>query len=85
MNIRNMDGFQRIAHVFKQDCVAKMKTLNDVKLVVKSSDTVGNALRSLSIDPVIYPGVYIKIQTLEHEIRRFENCIHSTEVRSSSS
>jgi hypothetical protein len=75
-----MDGFQRIAQVFKEDCVVKMKSLNDIRLVVKSSDTIGTALRILLIDPVINPGVYIRIQTLSNEIRRLEKCIDSIEV-----
>jgi hypothetical protein len=75
-----MDAFQRIAYVFKEDCVAKLKVLEDIKLVVDSSETVGMAMQELLIDPQIYPEGYSYIQTIQSEIDRFRRCIDSTEV-----
>ena len=76
-----MDAFQRIAQEFKEDCIAKLRALEDIKLVVVSSETVGIAMRKLLIDPEIYPDGYSYIQTIQSEIDRFRRCIDSTEVK----
>ena len=75
-----MDVFQCIAQVFKEDCEVKLKVLIDVNKVVKSSDTVGKALRSLFIDPVIYPEGYDMVMSIPSDMYRFKNCIDLTEV-----
>jgi len=76
-----MDAFQRIAQVFKEDCIAKLKALEDIKMVVVSCETVGIAMRKLLIDPEVYPDGYSYIQTIQSEIDRYRRCIDSTEVK----